>query len=74
MISNDEWDQLLVILEECEDEVLAVQYLKELNDLSKEQKTLLLNLDKNLQNDEWKKKCDEVDLKIQKLIKNIKML
>jgi len=72
MISNEEWNILTEILENYEDENLAVLYLKELNALSKEQKNLLLNLDKNLDHDTWKKKCDEVNFKIKELIEKIK--
>jgi hypothetical protein len=74
MLDNQEINRLLEILENSEDEELAVILLKDFNGASKRLGKLLLNLDKELTHDEWKNKCnlaqselDQVIFKINKL-------
>ena len=57
MIDNSEIERILDKLENLEDEVLAVELLKEFNSASADLGKLLLNLDKKLTNDEWKSLC-----------------
>jgi hypothetical protein len=74
MIDNQELEEILDILENYDDEVLAVQYLKRFNDLKSKQGKLILNLDKTLTHDDWKKECDKINLEIIKLVSEIKKL
>ena len=71
MIDNSEIEKILEKLESIEDEVLAVELLKEFNACSSELGKLLLNLDKSLTHQEWKKKCDEAQLKLDEVVKKI---
>lgn len=71
MIDNSEIEKILEKLESIEDEVLAVKLLKEFNTCSSELGKLLLNLDKSLTHQEWKNKCDEAQLKLDKVVKKI---
>ncbi len=67
MLDNQEINRLLEILENCEDEELAVKLLQDFNGASKRLGKLLLNLDKSLPHDEWKKQSDLA----QKVLDNI---
>lgn len=74
MIDNYEVDEIMDILENYENEELAVQYLREFNEKTSILGRLLMNLDPNLSSEEWKVKCDkakkEVDLVVQKIRAN----
>lgn len=74
MIDNYEIEEIMEILENYENEELAVQYLREFNDKTSYLGRLLMNLDKNLSNDEWKVLCDkakkDVDAVVQKIRNN----
>lgn len=72
IIKNIEIDELMSILEEMQDEELAVKLLKEFNDASKEHGRLILNLDEKLDSLEWKIQCDQAQLKLDHIIKKIK--
>ena len=72
MIDNTELNELMKILEDCEDESLAVSLLKELNDATKEWGTLLMNKDQNLDHEEWKKKCDTAQERVNKVARQIR--
>ena len=71
MIDNSEIERILEKLESFEDEQLAVELLKDFNRYSKELGKLLLNLDKSLPHDDWKKKCDETKKKLDAVIDKI---
>jgi len=68
MIDNAEIAEILEILENLEDEDQAVKYLKLFNDSSKKLGRLLLNLDKSLENKEWKEKCDQAKKELDSII------
>jgi len=74
MIDNYEVDEIMDILENYENEELAVQYLREFNEKTSILGRLLMNLDPSLSSEEWKLKCDlakkEVDLVVQKIRAN----
>ncbi|MBC7428757.1 MAG: hypothetical protein H7336_09120 [Bacteriovorax sp.] len=74
MLDNQEINRLLEILENCEDEVLAVKLLQEFNCSSKHLGKLLLNLDKTLSHDEWKRHCDVAQKEVNEVVAKIKSL
>lgn len=71
MLDNQEINVLLEILENLEDEELAVELLKEFNSASKDLGRLLLNLDKTLGHDEWKRQCDVAQNRLDDVVKRI---
>ncbi len=71
MIDNNEIDRILEILENLEDEELAVSLLKEFNLASSELGRLLLNLDGTLTHDEWKIRCDHAKIELDNIVKKI---
>jgi hypothetical protein len=74
MIDNAEIEQILAKLESLEDEEKAVAMLKEFNRCSSDLGKLLLNMDKSLTHEEWKKQCDEARNRLEKVIKEINQL
>ncbi len=74
MIDNQEIEMIMEILENHWDEERAVQLLKEFNLHSSNLGKLLLNLDKNLDHNEWKKSCDLEKEKLDQVIQTIKSL
>ncbi len=74
MLDNQEINELLEILENHDDEELAVELLKEFNLATKKLGKLVLNLDKNLPHDQWKKDCDQAQLDLDNVVKRIKSL
>ena len=71
MLDNQEINNILEILENLEDEELAVELLKEFNSASKDLGKLLLNLDKNLAHDEWKGQCDKAQKRLDDVVARI---
>jgi hypothetical protein len=71
MLDNTEIEKILEKLENIDDEQLAVELLREFNRYSSELGKLLLNLDKTLSHDEWKKRCDETRAKLDSVINKI---
>jgi DNA-directed RNA polymerase specialized sigma24 family protein len=74
MIDNSELDEILAKLESLEDEEKAVVLLQDFNKYSSELGKLLLNLDKSLSNEEWKRQCEDAKNRLEKVIKEIKQL
>ena len=74
MLDNQEINRLLEILENCVDEALAVKLLVEFNGASKRLGKLLLNLDKHLQHNEWKKQCDIDQKELDEIVDKINSL
>ena len=74
MLDNQDINRLLEILENCEDEELAVKLLQEFNGSSKRLGKLLLNLDKTLSHDEWKRQCDVAQKELDEVVKRINAL
>lgn len=74
MLDNQEINRLLEILENCEDEALAVKLLQEFNGASKRLGKLLLNLDKTLAHDEWKRQCDVAQKELDEVVAKINLL
>ncbi len=58
MIDNSEIENILDKLENMEDELLAVELLKEFNRASAELGRILLNLDSKLTSEEWIFQCE----------------
>ena len=74
MIDNTEINLLLDKLENHSDEEEAVLLLKEFNAASSDLGKLLLNLDKNLAHEEWKKKCDLARKRLDEVVTKINSL
>lgn len=74
MLDNQEINELLEILENHDDEELAVELLKEFNRATKHLGKLVLNLDKSLSHDEWKKQCDAAQAELDIVVERIKSL
>ena len=74
MIDNKEMNRILSKLEDCEDEEKAVMYLKKFNSQSKILGKLLLNLDKSLAHDEWKRQCDQAQKELDRIVAEIEAL
>lgn len=71
MLDNQEINSILEKLENLEDEELAVELLREFNAASKDLGKLLLNLDKSLAHDEWKRQCDNAQKRVDAVVARI---
>lgn len=71
MIDNNEINRILEKLENLDDEILAVELLKEFNRASSELGKILLNTDKNLSHEEWKNVCDDAQARLNMIVKKI---
>lgn len=71
MLDNQDINNILEILENLEDEELAVELLREFNSASKDLGKLLLNLDKSLPHDEWKRQCDVAQKRVDAVVAKI---
>ncbi len=74
MIDNREIEKVLEKLESCEDQELAVMYLKKFNAASKRLGQLLLNLDQSLSHEDWKRQCDQAKIELENIIGEIENL
>ena len=72
LIDNTEINEVMEILENLEDEALAVELLKEFNSKTKELGQLLLNKDDSLDHAVWKTECDDLKKEVDNLISKIK--
>ncbi|WP_127714235.1 hypothetical protein [Halobacteriovorax sp. HLS] len=70
-IEDTSLEEVMNKLETMEDEQLAVVKLKEFNDATKELGELLMNLNKDLSHDEWKKRCDTAKKKVDAVVNEI---
>lgn len=71
MIENNDVNRILEILENLEDEQLAVELLSEFNRATSELGKLLLNLDQSLAHEEWKALCDKAQVRLDAVVKKI---
>ncbi len=71
MLDNQDINEILEKLENLEDEELAVELLREFNLASKALGKLLLNLDKSLPHEEWKKQCDDAQKRVDAVVSRI---
>lgn len=74
MLDNQEINEILEKLENLEDEELAVELLREFNLASKKLGKLVLNLDKSIPHEEWKKECSVAQEELNSVIKRINNL
>ena len=74
MIDNREHEEILDILENMEDQQLAVMFLKEFNEKTARLGKLLMNRDESLGHDEWKKLCDQAKDDVERLVLEIRSL
>ena len=68
MLDNKEINELL---ENLDNEELAVELLKEFNSSSKDLGKLLLNLDKGLEHNDWKLECEVAQKRLDRVIARI---
>ena len=74
MLDNQEINDLLEILENLDDEDLAVKLLGEFNLATKKLGKLVLNLDATLPHDDWKKECKLAQVDLDNIVREIKSL
>lgn len=74
LIDNSDMQEVLDKLENLEDEQLATELLREFNDRSKVLGQLIMNLDKELSNEEWKLRCDEAKKSVDEILQKIRDL
>lgn len=72
MIDNYELDEIMEILENYQDEEMAVVLLKEFNEKTTRLGKLLMNLDPSLTSDEWKLLCDQAKKDVDAVVKKIR--
>lgn len=72
MIDNYELDEIMEILENYQDEEMAVVLLKEFNEKTTHLGKLLMNLDLSLSSDEWKLLCDQAKKDVDAVVKKIR--
>jgi hypothetical protein len=72
LIKNQEIEELMEILEQMSDEEKSTQLLKRFGKLSSEWGRLMLNQDRNLKHEEWKRQCDLAKKQLEEVIKEIK--
>ncbi|EQC49181.1 hypothetical protein M899_0742 [Bacteriovorax sp. BSW11_IV] len=73
-VENNDLNEIMLILEELDDEKLAVELLKEFNDKTKVHGQLILDMNSNLDNEEWKVKCDKARQDVEAVVQRIKSL
>ncbi len=74
LIDNSDMQAVLDKLENLEDEQLATELLREFNDRSAILGKLIMNLDKELTDEEWKSRCDEAKKSVDETLQKIKDL
>ena len=74
MIDTGEMDRVITKLETLDDEELAVQLFKELNDRTRALSDLVMNRDESLEHEVQKQKCDEAKEKVDELLEKIDRL
>ena len=67
-----DWEELLVILEEMEDQILATYLLSQLNQKSAVWGKLFVNIDKKIPHEEWDKKCRLAKNELDRIISQIR--
>jgi UDP-2-acetamido-2,6-beta-L-arabino-hexul-4-ose reductase len=74
IIDNKEVNEILQILEELEDEKLAVDLLKRFNEATRNLGVLVVNKDPRISHDEWKALCDNAQKEVDEIVEVIKSL
>ncbi len=74
ILDNKEIEVVMEILENLEDEVLAVELLKKFNEASKNLGLLVVNKDPRISHAEWKVLCDEAQKELDDIVFAIKNL
>ncbi len=74
LIDNSEMMAVMSKLEELEDEVLAVELLKEFNDRTKALGAIVMNQDEGIPHEEWKVKCDDARDAVEEIVVKIMSL
>lgn len=72
MIDNKELEELMSILENLEDEQLAVVLLRDFNLATKQLGLLAINRDPGLSHQEWKEQCEEAQKNVDNMVSKIK--
>jgi hypothetical protein len=71
IVDNSELNRVMEILEEMEDQNLAVKLLKEFNDKTRILGQIIMNKDDELGDEEWERQGREAKLAVDDLIKEI---
>lgn len=71
LLDNRELEHLMTILEEMDDEELAVKLLAELNASTKHLGLLVLNTDPTITHDDWKDQCVQARKRVEKVVAQI---
>ena len=74
LLKNEEIQKVLDKLENLEDEQLATELLREFSERTKVLGQLIMNVDKNLTNDEWTSRCDDAKKLVDEVLQKIKDL
>ncbi len=72
LIDNKELNEIMDILENMEDEELSAQLLVKLNKSMSHLGKLVMNMDPNLNHDEWENLCDQARDDLEQVIAEIK--
>lgn len=71
ILDNKELEEIMNILENLEDEELAVRLLRDFNNATKELGLLVVNKDPKISHQEWKELCDEAKMKVENVVSQI---
>ncbi|MAF78049.1 MAG: hypothetical protein CME63_08940 [Halobacteriovoraceae bacterium] len=74
MLDNIELESLMSKLENLEDEQLAVELLRELNNATSHYGKLLMNQNEDLPHEHWKDECDKAKKNVDEVVLRIKNL
>lgn len=74
ILDNKELEEIMEILENLEDEELAVKLLRDFNIATKQQGLLAINRDPGLSHAEWKEQCDEAQRVVSRIVTQIRNL
>jgi hypothetical protein len=74
ILDNSEIEEIMDILENLEDEDLAVSLLAEFNKKTRELGLLILNIDEKLKHEDWKHECDKAKKSLDDCLARIRAL
>lgn len=74
MIDDQELNEIMQILEDCNDESRAVELLREFNDRSAHWGRLFLSRDPQLPHQDWKNLCDKAEKDLLDCVTKIRSL
>ena len=72
LLENSDLENILDILENMNDEILAAELLSEFNDATSQHGKLILNMEEGFSHEDWKKECDQAVNRVKEIIEKIK--